>query len=704
MSSYKPVDYGNSTPIENSEQRQQPSTAPRQQFRYQNQYLQQPRQQQPPPSSSQQPEQHRQQRQEMFEMQHNTSFAPSSRMLTRIDVEEELEVIGSFEPRSKQRLPMRLPNLNYKYPKAEPQNFSPGTSLIFNAYRRHSELLTQPYMAVENADGGTYDESYQRNRKSLTQEAYGEEQHHYQPHESSSYSPHRQQKSLEHQPYRSPHESPFHPYHANDRPSESRDYKDHHESREYRDPREHENPGTRPGQRSSGMTMSGSMESRIEQSRDSRGRIPEQHYDRPPDYPPQPSTQPPSQQHVPPDGHPIPQQHWKRSDSDHGLPSHSYDGSGSNVQFQPPQSQSQSQPQQRQQMDPPHSNPIAIPHSRNRGSVNYSAEYDHRGSMDHSMRGQHSSYSQHSQHSQQPAANGPMGSSGYPPFGPRAMGPRYSLNRLNYRMIFEYASEIRECLIKGKVGSTDRLLYNAEILGKIFMGCRSDVDPNAPIEEDTAVNPHQLRCTSCYIVKTPEWRKGPLGPRTLCNACGLIWGKMSRNKAAMAGKKLEPAPKTEPGATGDAQMFDATPDSRRGSGPGLSQSSISSISLDGSRKRGRDLSSMLDEDDAEYSARDDDRRLADLSISDDQSADKDMEYEHSSLLSLRAHPGALSNEDSKQDYANIERSDVDRDSRPLSEEASMNGATGPVPHAHDSPAEGEREGQDKKLSLSYVLG
>jgi len=26
-----------------------------------------------------------------------------------------------------------------------------------------------------------------------------------------------------------------------------------------------------------------------------------------------------------------------------------------------------------------------------------------------------------------------------------------------------------------------------------------------------ALNPHQIRCTSCNIVKTPEWRKGPLG-------------------------------------------------------------------------------------------------------------------------------------------------------------------------------------------------
>ncbi|KAI8996783.1 hypothetical protein BDB01DRAFT_768478 [Pilobolus umbonatus] len=28
-------------------------------------------------------------------------------------------------------------------------------------------------------------------------------------------------------------------------------------------------------------------------------------------------------------------------------------------------------------------------------------------------------------------------------------------------------------------------------------------------------------CHSCNSCETPEWRKGPLGPRTLCNACGL---------------------------------------------------------------------------------------------------------------------------------------------------------------------------------------
>ncbi|KAF8941842.1 hypothetical protein BGZ47_007139 [Haplosporangium gracile] len=94
---------------------------------------------------------------------------------------------------------------------------------------------------------------------------------------------------------------------------------------------------------------------------------------------------------------------------------------------------------------------------------------------------------------------------------PRGEGPRYEFSRINYRM-----------------------------------GCRVDQEPIDHVEEELALNPHQLRCTSCNIVKTPEWRKGPLGPRTLCNACGLIWGKLSRSKAALAAKnKQESSTKVE---------------------------------------------------------------------------------------------------------------------------------------------------------------
>ena len=33
------------------------------------------------------------------------------------------------------------------------------------------------------------------------------------------------------------------------------------------------------------------------------------------------------------------------------------------------------------------------------------------------------------------------------------------------------------------------------------------------------------RCTHCATEETPQWREGPEGPRTLCNACGQVFKK-----------------------------------------------------------------------------------------------------------------------------------------------------------------------------------
>jgi len=38
----------------------------------------------------------------------------------------------------------------------------------------------------------------------------------------------------------------------------------------------------------------------------------------------------------------------------------------------------------------------------------------------------------------------------------------------------------------------------------------------------------QRVCVTCGRTDSPEWRKGPLGPKTLCNACGLRWAKQAR--------------------------------------------------------------------------------------------------------------------------------------------------------------------------------
>ncbi|ORX95765.1 GATA-domain-containing protein [Basidiobolus meristosporus CBS 931.73] len=37
-------------------------------------------------------------------------------------------------------------------------------------------------------------------------------------------------------------------------------------------------------------------------------------------------------------------------------------------------------------------------------------------------------------------------------------------------------------------------------------------------------------CTECGTVESPEWRKGPQGPKTLCNACGLRWAKRAKRE------------------------------------------------------------------------------------------------------------------------------------------------------------------------------
>ncbi|KAJ9646442.1 white collar 2 type of transcription factor [Coniosporium tulheliwenetii] len=40
-------------------------------------------------------------------------------------------------------------------------------------------------------------------------------------------------------------------------------------------------------------------------------------------------------------------------------------------------------------------------------------------------------------------------------------------------------------------------------------------------------------CTDCGTLDSPEWRKGPNGPKTLCNACGLRWAKKEKKRQSI---------------------------------------------------------------------------------------------------------------------------------------------------------------------------
>ncbi|KAG6414331.1 hypothetical protein SASPL_127051 [Salvia splendens] len=52
-------------------------------------------------------------------------------------------------------------------------------------------------------------------------------------------------------------------------------------------------------------------------------------------------------------------------------------------------------------------------------------------------------------------------------------------------------------------------------------------------------------CSDCHTTKTPLWRSGPKGPKSLCNACGIRQRKARRAMAAAAAANCGGAPEVK---------------------------------------------------------------------------------------------------------------------------------------------------------------
>ncbi|QUC19942.1 uncharacterized protein UV8b_04183 [Ustilaginoidea virens] len=67
---------------------------------------------------------------------------------------------------------------------------------------------------------------------------------------------------------------------------------------------------------------------------------------------------------------------------------------------------------------------------------------------------------------------------------------------------------------------------------------KGDAGIAIPIDRDTRAGDKKKKlkmaeeyvCTDCGTLDSPEWRKGPNGPKTLCNACGLRWAKKEKKR------------------------------------------------------------------------------------------------------------------------------------------------------------------------------
>ncbi len=67
-------------------------------------------------------------------------------------------------------------------------------------------------------------------------------------------------------------------------------------------------------------------------------------------------------------------------------------------------------------------------------------------------------------------------------------------------------------------------------------------DANADADADADASPKPRRaCVRCGVQKTPQWRAGPDGPKTLCNACGVAEVKRSAAHASRTTQLPQPA-------------------------------------------------------------------------------------------------------------------------------------------------------------------
>ncbi|CAL0322789.1 unnamed protein product [Lupinus luteus] len=57
--------------------------------------------------------------------------------------------------------------------------------------------------------------------------------------------------------------------------------------------------------------------------------------------------------------------------------------------------------------------------------------------------------------------------------------------------------------------------------GEVMMEKGIVLSDDVVFSNDFQQNPMPRRCTHCLSQRTPQWRAGPLGPKTLCNACGV---------------------------------------------------------------------------------------------------------------------------------------------------------------------------------------
>ncbi|KAH7186992.1 hypothetical protein DER44DRAFT_754093 [Fusarium oxysporum] len=86
-----------------------------------------------------------------------------------------------------------------------------------------------------------------------------------------------------------------------------------------------------------------------------------------------------------------------------------------------------------------------------------------------------------------------------------------------------------------------KCLYKEENHAPISANAMQPLFGMTEIKKQRARTARPGRCHKCSRIDTPEWRRGPDGARTLCNACGLHYAKLKRKRQLKA-RSIGPKP------------------------------------------------------------------------------------------------------------------------------------------------------------------
>ncbi|QRV96157.1 GATA type zinc finger [Ceratobasidium sp. AG-Ba] len=107
------------------------------------------------------------------------------------------------------------------------------------------------------------------------------------------------------------------------------------------------------------------------------------------------------------------------------------------------------------------------------------------------------------------------------------------------------SSRVRTGLLESKNGSQSVSDHGVQNTGAYWEASVDTIHNEGKYKNGIKISPH-TRCHSCNTIDTPEWRRGPKGQRTLCNACGLQYAKLLRKRESIINSLPAEIPRPPP--------------------------------------------------------------------------------------------------------------------------------------------------------------